>query len=238
MALLAAILLALLSQAAAQPSFAGQSAVVQEILDGNEMFIDTKRAKVRAKAVTPQLISTANSRGQMLFNSGAIGRINHYSAMRLGDSCFFLQQGQVLISGKQNGCTQSARLSVRGTNYLLSINESGETQVTVLEGIVDVLSGDLKQESNQILTRLTAGERLLISPKGIIEKALKLTPTDYRTILNGPLFRGFKAALPGIESIERLLADILQDLTPSPRQQLPITPDSKLLPLQFPSLNP
>ncbi|HGY5560755.1 MAG TPA: hypothetical protein ACN46P_08220 [Prochlorococcus sp.] len=37
-------------------------------------------------------------------------------------------------SGKQDGCTRSARLSVRGTNYLLEVSADGATEVSLLEG--------------------------------------------------------------------------------------------------------
>ena len=108
------------------PVRASESAVVQEILDGNELFIDGKTAKVKQKAVAPQKVSTQNSRGQIRFDSGAAGRLNRFALLKLGQGCFLIEKGQILVSGKQSGCTRSARLSVRGTNYLLDVNESGE----------------------------------------------------------------------------------------------------------------
>jgi hypothetical protein len=93
-----------------------QTAVVQDILDGKELFIDQQQARVKQIAHAPQVISTGNSRGQLNFDSGAVGRLNRQSQLRLGSSCFVLDRGQVLVSGKQAGCTRSARLSVRGTN--------------------------------------------------------------------------------------------------------------------------
>ena len=37
------------------------------------------------------------------------------------------------MSGKQDGCTRSARLSVRGTNYVLEVSADWATEVFVLE---------------------------------------------------------------------------------------------------------
>ncbi|WP_063398669.1 hypothetical protein [Prochlorococcus sp. MIT 1303] len=36
-------------------------------------------------------------------------------------------------SGKQDGCTRSARLSARGTNDVLEVSDDGVTEVFVLE---------------------------------------------------------------------------------------------------------
>ena len=102
----------------ALPSQAAETATVQEILDGNQLFIDRKQAREQDKAKAPQQLSTGDSRGQIGFNSGAVGRMNRFSEMKLGQGCFLLEKGQVLISGRQAGCTRSARLSPRGTNYV------------------------------------------------------------------------------------------------------------------------
>lgn len=79
---------------------ASEAATVQEILDGNQLFIDARRAKVKETALSPQQITTQNSRGQLIFRSGAAARINRFTQLRLGKSCFLLSKGQVLISGK------------------------------------------------------------------------------------------------------------------------------------------
>ena len=132
--LAAPALAALLATAGvAQPS---ENATVREILDGNQLFIDARQAKVNQTALTPQEITTQNSRGQLEFQTGAAARINRFTQLRLGKSCFLLSKGQVLISGKQSGCTKSLRLSSRGTNYLISVNDDGTVDVIVLEGTV------------------------------------------------------------------------------------------------------
>lgn len=210
--------------------------MVLEILDGNEMYVDSKRASVRTKAVSPQLISTAKSRGQILFNNGAIGRINRDSQMRLGKSCFFLQKGEILVSGKQNGCTQSARLSVRGTSYILTINDSGDTEVTALEGLVDIETGDISLDRIKERTSLKSGQRLLISPAGIILEALMLTPEALSDIANGPLFEGFLAEPPRLEQLKQLLQNTAPQVTPL-LQKIPRTiPLPTYSPIRLPLL--
>jgi len=83
------------------PAQGSEFARVLEILDGTQLFIEARQAKVNETALSPQQISTQNSRGQLLFRSGAAARINRFTQLRLGKSCFLLAKGQVLISGKR-----------------------------------------------------------------------------------------------------------------------------------------
>ncbi|MFO0104776.1 MAG: hypothetical protein ACK516_05780 [Cyanobium sp.] len=69
-----------------------QTAVVQEILDGKELFIDREQARVRQQARSPQLISTGRSRGQLAFDGGAVGRLNRQSQLRLGIKFFLVDK--------------------------------------------------------------------------------------------------------------------------------------------------
>jgi ferric-dicitrate binding protein FerR (iron transport regulator) len=189
-------------QAAQEP----QTAVVQDILDGKELFIDQQQARLKQKAHAPQLLSTGNSRGQLSFDTGAVGRLNRQSQLRLGSSCFVLDRGQVLVSGKQAGCTRSARLSVRGTNYVLDVTESGDTEVSVLEGEVEVQpSRDGAPIEGQEPTTVQSGQRLRLSAEGVVLTLLTLSSGDYTEILTGPLFKGFNLPLPAQQALDSYL---------------------------------
>ena len=83
------------------------SAEVVEILDGDQLYIDTRRAHLRQRALSPKQVRTEGSRGQLRFDTGASGRLNRFSRIRLGSTCFLLTHGEVLISGRQSGCTRS-----------------------------------------------------------------------------------------------------------------------------------
>lgn len=212
MSLLTLILVGAIAGAAGaqQNQSAVQSAVVQEILDGKELFIDQQQARVKQKAQAPQLVSTGNSRGQLSFDGGAVGRLNRQSQLRLGSSCFVLDRGQVLVSGKQGGCTRSARLSVRGTNYLLEVNEAGDTEISVLEGEVEVqLSRDGEPLEGQEVTTLQSGQRLRLSPQGVVLALLALSSGDYTRIVTGPLFKGFNLPLPAQQALDSYLRSYL-----------------------------
>jgi FecR protein len=214
------------------PVLAAETAVVQEILDGKELFIDQQQAKVQQKARAPQQLTTRNSRGQILFNGGAVGRLNTFSQLRLGSSCFLVDKGQVLISGNQNGCTRSARLSVRGTNYLIEVNEAGESDISVLEGRVEVERLEDGQPGGTRPSILEAGQRLRLSPRGLVLALLKLDAGDYERLLNGPLFRGYRLPIPGSGALEAHLKRRFPGLS------LPFPSGGSVLPLPQPPSPP
>ncbi len=211
------------------PVRAAESAVVQEILDGNELYIDGQMAKVKEKASAPQKMSTQNSRGQIRFESGAAGRLNRFSQLKLGQGCFLIEKGQILVSGKQSGCTRSARLSVRGTNYLIDVNDAGESEISVLEGSVEVEPLREGEPTGQPATTVEAGQRLRLSAKGVVMAILALTVGDYNNILGGPLFQGFRVPLPAYGSLEGYLRSRVPGVNlPS----VPVSPPS--LPFSLP----
>lgn len=225
------ILILLVGQALGTlPAEASESAVVQEILDGNELFIDGKTAKVKQKATAPQKVSTQNSRGQIRFDSGAAGRLNRFALLKLGQGCFLIEQGQILVSGKQSGCTRSARLSVRGTNYLLDVSETGEAEISVLEGSVEVEPLVDGEPSGQPATTVEAGNKLRLSAGGVVLALLGLSVSDYNGILGGPLFRGFRVPLPAYGSLESYIRSRV------PGANLPVPIRTPSLPFGLPRL--
>lgn len=180
-------------------------ATIQAILDGTELYIDSRQARVKQQAKPPQLISTGNSRGQLGFSSGAVGRINRDSELRLGSRCLLLDRGEVLISGRQSGCTRSVRLSVRGTNYVLSLNAAGETTLSVLQGSIGfepLRDGEPIAASS---STVNSGQRLELSPLGEVLTLSRLQADDYAALLAGPLFAGFASTLPDQALLNRYL---------------------------------
>lgn len=213
---------------------AAETALVQDILDGKELYIDQAQARVRETARAPQQLKTGNSRGQILFDGGAVGRLNTFSRLRLGSSCFLVDRGQVLVSGRQNGCTRSARLSVRGTNYVIEVKENGESEISVLEGSVEVEPLKDGEPSGASPSILEAGQRLRLSPLGAVLALLRLEASDYERILQGPLFQGFRLPLPALGALRSHLNSRFPGVTlplpeadlslPQPSLPLPTTP--------------
>ncbi len=210
---------------------AAESAEVQEILDGKELYIDQKQARVKEMAQAPQQISTQNSRGQIRFEAGAVGRLNRFSLLRLGQGCFLVDRGQVLVSGKQSGCTRSARLSVRGTNYLLEVKDNGDSELSVLEGSVQVEPLREGEPTGAAPTTVQAGQRLRLSPQGVVLTLLALSSGDYSSILSGPLFEGFRLPLPAAQALDSYLRAHVPGVT-LPSMALPSLPVS--LPISLP----
>jgi len=190
------------AQQPAKPTSKPGSATVQQILDGKQLYINGKQAVVKQEAQVPEAIKTLQSRGQLSFSSGAVGRINRFSSMKLGSSCFLLEQGQILVSGPQNGCTRSSRLSVRGTNYVLEVDGAGRSQVSVLEGVVELQA--LRNGvpiATVVPTLVRAGEQLMLNPEGLRVALSTLKRSDYEALLRGPLFRGYQKASPYLPAL-------------------------------------
>ena len=207
-------------------------ATLTEILDGTEVFIDNRGARVNDVARAQQQIRTGSSRVQLRFNTGAIGRLSQNSQMIVAGQCFNIQQGTILVHGNANGCTRSRRLSVRGTTYLVEHTPQGETHIIVLEGEVEVtpdptaagakdffpkfpripiFGSDSDEESDaendlpqEEAITLESGEEVSISRDGRRGPIARLSQARFERILNGQLFRGFASELSGILKIREV----------------------------------
>jgi len=144
-------------------------ATVQEILDGNQVFIQNQRASLNAVAKQQQQVRTGNSRTALLFNTGAVARLSANSVLKIGQ-CARLKRGTVLINGAVNACSSGITTGVRGTTYLLEVDELGNQQVKVLEGEVIVkrnaipLIDEDDEPTNKPTNKLSTQKPNLISP--------------------------------------------------------------------------
>lgn len=132
---------ALVSPQIAPASAQVTQATVQEILDGNQVFIQNRMASIYDVAAQQQQVRTGNSRTALLFNTGAVARLSANSVLKIGQ-CARLQRGTILINGAVNACSSGITTGVRGTTYLLEVDELGNQQVKVLEGEVIVRRND------------------------------------------------------------------------------------------------
>ncbi len=119
-------------------------ATLTQILDGSDVFIQNRKAKVNDSASKGQRVRTGAARAELKFNTGAIGRMGHNSILTVGQ-CARLRRGRILINGAMNGCSGSAVAGVRGTTYLMEVDDAGQTRVTVLEGSVLVAPASPKE---------------------------------------------------------------------------------------------
>ena len=109
-------------------------ATVRRIIDGRDVFIDRQPASVDQSAERGQEVSTGRSRAELLFDRRALGFLGTNSLIRLGEDCFRLNRGQVLVNGPQNSCLGTKVLGIRGTTYVLSIREDSNYELAVLSG--------------------------------------------------------------------------------------------------------
>jgi hypothetical protein len=193
-------------------------AKITEILDGTQVFIQNKPAKVKDAANKGQRVRTADARVQLVFNTGAIGRLAQNSILTVGQ-CARLKQGTLLVNGAMNGCTASVVAGVRGTTYILEVTEGGEASIKVLEGEVTVtkLATPLAEESetdgsagNKQLDAdkegavvVAEGEQVSVSSSGVPGVVEKISQEEFTRLLQGGLFNGFIGALPGIGKIQQ-----------------------------------
>jgi hypothetical protein len=131
--------LALVHGLAGPPTIAQgvNQATITQVLDGSDVFIQNRKAKVKESAAKGQRIRTGETRAELKFDSGAIGRLAHNSALTVG-KCARLKKGTILINGAMNGCSGSAVAGVRGTTYIMEVDDAGTTKISVMEGEVTV----------------------------------------------------------------------------------------------------
>jgi FecR protein len=191
-------------------------AEITQILDGTNVFIQNKLAKVNESASKGQRVRTANARAQLTFNTGAVGRLAQNSVLTVGQ-CARLQSGTLLVNGAMNGCTSSVVAGVRGTTYLMEVAENGQGKIKVLEGEVRVskasqplentaeppaASTKQLEESTPNEVVLSEGEQVEVSSAGAIGAIEQLTQEEFSRLLKGALFNGFSTELPGIGKIQ------------------------------------
>ncbi len=215
-------------------------ATVMEILDGNQVYIQDRPAKKQDIARRQQQIRTGASRTELRFDNGAVGRLGKNSQLIVGSQCFQVQRGQILVNGAVDGCTKSRRLSVRGTTYLVDVDEEEQTQITVLEGEVAVtpvttteIDADVDStprpqpmpESSADEVVITAGQRIAITPQGVLGQVIPLSRQEFERLLLGELFNGFSQQIPGINKVRSAFQGLYPGVPfPTPRIPRPSLP--------------
>jgi hypothetical protein len=190
-------------------------AEITQILDGSDVFIQNKLAKVKDSANKGQRVRTEKARAQLTFNTGAVGRLAPNSVLTVGQ-CARLQKGTLLVNGAMNGCTSRVVAGVRGTTYLLEVADNGQANIKVLEGEVRVAQNTQPAEaevstdpgsngkqldgSDDVVLR--DGEQVSISPTGIVGAIAKLSQEEFSRLLRGGLFEGFSTQLPGMGKVQ------------------------------------
>ncbi|MGB5133567.1 MAG: hypothetical protein WBN89_00155 [Prochlorococcaceae cyanobacterium] len=134
---LAAAAAASLPPAATAKAAVIQSARVVRLIDGKEVFINGRTAKVNDTARSGQQLRTGRSRAELLFDGRTVGFIGRSSVLNVGSQCLRLDRGSVLMSGPQRTCLGTKVLGVMGTTTIVSRNLDSYDVIT-LEGVAHV----------------------------------------------------------------------------------------------------
>lgn len=175
-------------------------ATITEILQSNQVYIQNRLAQVRDIARSGERIRTGQARVSLRFNTGAIGRLGTNAVLTVGNQCVQVQQGQVLVNGAANTCTRNYIAGVRGTLYLIDVDEQQQERFTVLEGQVNLTRRDRPTAPPVILT---PGRRVTIDNRGIPGQVQSLTQQEFNQILDSNLFQNFQEPLPGFNALKQ-----------------------------------
>jgi hypothetical protein len=179
------------------------NAVIQEILDGDQVFIDKKQARVKDEAKFGEVILTQDSRAGIQFNNGASGRLGDNSKVTVGQ-CVEVEKGELLVSGPVNGCMSGINVAVKGTLYLLKRAEDNSSLVKVLEGTVQVTNS---KEPGK-LVEVKSGEKCKYLA-GVLSPALPMSQDEIIDTLKGKLFSGFQIPVTAEGALDRVCEKLL-----------------------------
>ncbi|WP_425216617.1 hypothetical protein [Tumidithrix helvetica] len=207
-----------------QPNVDIQSAKVTEILDGQQVFIRDRQAAVDDIAKLQEQVRTGESRAELLFNNEAIARLSKNSILTVGQCGAQLQRGSVLINGAVSACTSSMVAAVRGTTYLLEVDEQGNDQIQVLEGEIEVTRRDEPKAQPQVVK---GGERFRVFRQQKRVELQKISQSEYETLLNSPLVKGHKRELPGREKVRTKFQQLFPNAKPVLERRNDLRGDAK-----------
>jgi hypothetical protein len=187
------------------PTKSIQQATIEDIIEGNQIYIQQQPAKLKDRARQGQIITTAKARAEIEFNNQSIVRMGNNSKLVVG-SCVNLEQGSVLVSGKMSTCTKSITAAVRGTTYYLEIDpdqtDNPVTTISVLEGEIEVSDTNTP---NQPPIRLGAGQKLRSIRGKLQERLENMTQSELEQIIKTKIMAGYRRPLSTRAQIARVL---------------------------------
>jgi hypothetical protein len=181
-------------------------AIVQEILDGDEVFVQETKATLNQIAKFDEVVRTEKARTALVFSNLAAGRLAPNSSVSVGQ-CVEVTQGQLIASGPVNGCVAGFEADVQGTIYVVDADKGGKFQV--LEGQVKVKQGaDEPVEVGQ-------GQQVAIAD-GKLSPVERISFEDFVKILKGAFFEGFTVPLPNQDKLLEICNDLREEALGGP----------------------
>jgi hypothetical protein len=178
-----------------------------EILEGNQVFIQNRRARVNDVARERQSVSTRASRAQLQFNNRAIARLGRNSSLTIGSCGAQLQQGEMLVDGAAPACTSRVTSAVRGTTYTVTVDENDHHYIRVWEGKLELDHPEANREA--IVVR--GGEVYVAHPSPQRSIVRQLSHEEYEDVFSGPLINDYLDELDNAREIRRIHQDLYPD---------------------------
>ena len=175
-----------------------REATIIEILDGDQVFINSQKARRNAVGRFNQTVGTRSARTGVRFDTPGGARLDRNSSMIVG-KCVRLERGRAVVSGKmgRNGCVGNVEIRPRGTVYVMELGDDGKARVTVLNGAVEVFNPEIP---NSIAIALSTGESVSITADGPISSVQRSSDSQLQSI-SAALFEGFQVPLPELEKV-------------------------------------
>lgn len=173
-------------------------ATIIEILDSDQVFINSQKARRNSVGQFNQTVGTRSARTGIRFDTPGGARLDRNSSMIVG-KCVRLERGRAVVSGKmgRNGCVGNVEIRPRGTVYVMEMGDDGQGRVTVLQGAVDVFN---PENPNGVTIDLSTGESVSITADGQISPVQKSSEPQLQSI-SAALFEGFQQPLPDLEKV-------------------------------------
>jgi len=168
-----------------------KQAKIIEILDSDQVFIQNAKARKNAIARLGQQVRTGQARAGLNFNNRATVRLGRNSSLIVGSQCVRLNSGRIAISGTR-GCIGSVVAVTRGTIYTLEVMETGQGQVIVLEGEIELSNLEIP-DTPPVVVR--PAQKVAIGPNGEIGTVEPLSLQELENIRKGQLFEGYKSPI-------------------------------------------
>ncbi len=184
-------------------------AKIIEILDGDQVFINTQKARTNAVGRFNQTVRTQAARMGVRFNTPGGARLDRNSSMIVG-KCVRIERGRAMMSGQlgRNGCVGRVEVRSRGTVYVMELGDDQQGRVTVLEGEVEIFNPDAPTSST---IALKTGDSVTITADGQLSSVQPSSSSQLQSI-SASLFEGFQQSLPDLEKVA-ILKRVNEDLT-------------------------
>jgi hypothetical protein len=192
------------------------SATITDIIEGNQVFIQSRQARVNETARQREQVRTGAARAELRFNNQAIARLGRNTVLTVGQCGAQMERGSMLVNGAVPSCSSQVTAAVRGTTYLFELDDDGEESISVLEGEVEVrrlVSDDDDDDDNdddrrsprrrERVFQVRAGDRLIRSRRQRRTFVRAISDREFDSVLTGPLFRGYRRSLP-VRSLDRI----------------------------------